>query len=67
MENRISGPKELLIHLEHRFRRYSRTSQCCRICDENYVKYATGIRPLDKTIEHKWGKHKILERFFRYN
>ena len=65
MENRISGPEELLIHLKHNFQRYSRTSQCCRICDENYVKYATSFQLLDKEIEQKWDKYKILERFFR--
>ena len=67
MENRVSGPKELLVHLEHHFQRYPRTSQCCRICDENYVKYATSIRPLDKTIGQKWSKHEVLKRFFKTN
>lgn len=48
MTLKVAGPEEQLAHLNSMPKAFSRASQCCRLCDENFVKWATHERKVNK-------------------
>jgi len=61
VERRVPGPEELEPHLH--FKHYPRTTACCRLCDENFVKRARAERT-DVVVGDRWGYGRINEKFF---
>ena len=50
LSTRVAGPEELLAYKKMKISRFPRAAQCCRLCDENYVKFATATRTPDSYI-----------------
>jgi hypothetical protein len=60
---KVAGPEELLAY-RSLFKRYPRTAQCCRLCDENYVKYATSTKGPKSLVGAILSGDAIQRRFF---
>lgn len=61
---KVAGPEELSYYKKRKFKRFPRTSQCCRLCDENYVKYAAESRTEQSFVRKTMSQKEILARFF---
>jgi len=64
LQDKVAGPEEKLVYKDAGFKRYPRTAQCCRLCDENYVKHARATRKLPKSLVITARKSQIVDRFF---
>lgn len=64
LQYRVAGPDELLYFKNKKFDRFPRTAQCCRLCDENYVKYAAETRSKYSIVPHSMAPGEIKKRFF---
>jgi len=64
IENKVPGPYELQAHIK--FPHIPRTTACCRLCDENFVKTARARRDAEKdvVVGTKWSFSKIDSFFF---
>lgn len=63
LANKVAGPEELLSY-RSLFKRYPRTAQCCRLCDENYVKYAASTKSSKSLVGAILSGDAIQRRFF---
>ena len=50
LQKRVAGPEELLIYKDHKMNRFPRSAQCCRLCDETFLEYATSSRTEDSLV-----------------
>jgi hypothetical protein len=63
LQTKSSGPEEQMRHRK-RFKRFPRTAQCCRLCDESYVKFAASTRDESKALVTTMGRTEIDNRYF---
>jgi len=64
LQNRVAGPEELSYFKDKKFPRFPRTAQCCRLCDENFVKYATETRSSKSFVGHSMSCSEIEKTFY---
>jgi hypothetical protein len=65
LQHRVAGPDELMFYKKRNFKRFPRTAQCCRLCDENFVKFATETRTHASLVSHYMTEDQIAKKFFK--
>ena len=63
LKYRVPGPLESSLYSNYTYPQ--RTTACCRLCDENYVKWATAERKLSPNkYSHKLRETEIESKYF---
>ena len=64
ISKRLAGPEELKVYQDKNVLRFPRAAQCCRLCDENYVRYAMESRTDESLINGRMGERDVKKKFF---